>query len=389
MRAIDTDLSAIDGTLILSQDDDRTPYEKDLGCLYLEDVLRPSHPLHSMLFPTEQQAPVESDGPVATTNPENDGMGNFRPGTYAAAFSGVPIGARLLSQEARRTAELADQSLSDLLAGFSRQWKQALNTRINYDVNAFLRLSKVGNPDLKGLRVMRLGDVTEEYTILHANLSKTRHLSAEQAKGSLGRSNAKLNDALINIVDDADQIIGSESPRFLAKFKGRQPIDATWDWTNLKKLKTKLLNVGELERANLRVTVIPRQSDLVTRLNIAEAKVSALAGAQAAALKMLRKIVPPVVVLYEIWNLQTMVRATQGSKERRKAEFASAVADLAYATLQGIVEMTGEKKRDRFGHQKRGLPLRPDLHPGAALSGRRGCLRQRSAFVERHSQQLS
>jgi hypothetical protein len=55
---------------LLSTELDRPVYEEDRGCRYLETLLEPNHPLHALLFPTEQQAPVESDGPVQETDPQ-------------------------------------------------------------------------------------------------------------------------------------------------------------------------------------------------------------------------------------------------------------------------------------------------------------------------------
>jgi hypothetical protein len=67
---LDVDPCAIDGSLLLSTELDRPVYEEDRGCRYLETLLEPSHPLHALLFPTEQQAPVESDGPVQEIDPQ-------------------------------------------------------------------------------------------------------------------------------------------------------------------------------------------------------------------------------------------------------------------------------------------------------------------------------
>ncbi len=56
----------------------------------------------------------------------------------------------------------------------------------------------------------------------------------------------------------------------------------------------------------------------------------------------MRKTLPPVVVLFEIWNLQSVVGSTTKGVRRRQAEAISAVADLSYATLEGIASMLGK-----------------------------------------------
>jgi hypothetical protein len=77
-----------------------------------------------------------------------------------------------------------------------------------------------------------------------------------------------------------------------------------------------------------------------------EAKVGRGVALKAGMLKALRKGIPPVVVVFEIWNLQSVLHAFnygKGSKWQRSADLLSAAADLSYATLQAIVEVAGEK----------------------------------------------
>jgi hypothetical protein len=187
---LDVDPCAIDGSLTLSTDEDRPIYEEDRGCRYLETLLEPGHPLHAMLFPTEQQAPVESDGPVQKTDPHNDGMGDFRPAAFAAAVRGNIKTPGLASQEARRLAQLADQSVYDFIARFSKQWKQNLSWETSFDIKALIRLSKVARDDLVGMRLFtEINGVPKNYRIVDASINKWRTLKAfESGKKALNKA---------------------------------------------------------------------------------------------------------------------------------------------------------------------------------------------------------
>jgi hypothetical protein len=176
---LDVDPCAIDGSLLLSTERDRPAYEEDRGCRYLETLLEPGHPLHAMLFPTEQQAPVESDGPVQKTDPHNDGMGGFRSAAFAAAVRGNIKTSGLASQEARRLAQLANQSVYDFIARFSKQWKQNLSWETSFDIKALIRLSKVASDDLVGMRLFtEINGVPKNYRIVDAGINKWRTLKA-------------------------------------------------------------------------------------------------------------------------------------------------------------------------------------------------------------------
>jgi hypothetical protein len=92
--------------------------------------------------------------------PKNDGLGGFRPAAFAAAVRRNIKTPDLASQDVRRLAALADQSIYDLLTRFSKQWQQADPWRTSFDIKALTRLSKVVSDDLVGLRLMPLGEVT-------------------------------------------------------------------------------------------------------------------------------------------------------------------------------------------------------------------------------------
>jgi hypothetical protein len=184
--------------------------------------------------------PVESDRPIQKDHEENDGMGTFRTAAYIAAFTGAERVPGLFNQEARRTAELADQTVNDIVTAFRRQWDQALKGKVDFDIKAVTRLAKAGNADLEGMRFMKLGQVTDEYQILHANISRLRRLSKAASLKKLKSSKTSPSNFLI--LDNADQVIAAENIRYVSQFKGVD-ISGSMDWTDVKNLKTKCLTV--------------------------------------------------------------------------------------------------------------------------------------------------
>jgi len=371
LSAIDIDPCALDDQLNLSQDSDRPPYEKDPGCHYLESLLRPDHPLHAALFPTEQQAPVESDGPVQQLEEENDGMGTFRSAAYIAAFNGTAKVPGFLSQEARRTAEFIDQSLSDLVGSFRQQWKKAVDEAVHYDIKTVIRLTKASYPDdFVGLRFStNLQEIPENRIITHANMGKSRGLNEAKAYKMLKAS--RNNPVTHKILDDAGHVLASDNPRYIAQYRG-EPVP-NWDWIKVKELKSRHFKTAGFHKANLNLTTIPEDCRLAWKLADMEAKVDRGVALKAGSLKALRKGIPPVVVMLEIWNLQSVVHAYKNSGKTGRADVYSAYADLSYATLQAIVEVAGEESAVARGIKavkipigKGGLPALPTL--GAVAS---------------------
>lgn len=296
-------------------------------------------------------------------------MGNFRPETFTAAITGAFKVPGFLSQEARRTSEFIDQSLSDLVSAFGRQWKKALDGAIDFDIKAVTRLAKISHTDLEGMRFMRLGDVTEEYMILHANVSALRRLSKAASQKKLRTS--KLNPSDFTILDDADNIIAAENPRFLAQFKGVD-VEGCLDWTDVKNLKNKHLKIQRLTQLDAKVTVIPKTSKLARKLSDMDVDLGATIEMQAETLRVLRKALPPVVILFEIWNLQSMVHALNYGEEgilRRRTDLVSAVSDLSYATLQGIVDILGEGHKVAQTIRNFKIPLGEIRLPGLPALG--------------------
>jgi hypothetical protein len=344
---LDVDPCAIDGSLLLSTEQDRPVYEEDRGCRYLETLLEPSHPLHAMLFPTEQQAPVESDGPVQKTDPHNDGMGDFRPAAFAAAVRGNIKTPGLASQEARRLAQLAEQSVHDFLARFSKQWKQNLSWETSFDIKALIRLSKVASDDLVGMRLFtEINGVPKNYRIVDAGINKWRTLKAfESGKKALNK--ARKGPNTFKILNGADELIATDNLTNLAKFKG-VPTTSGWSLNDLNKMQSGDLKIPKgikVYSQSTHIIAVPESSPLVTKLNDIDAQVSKAVEIEATALRVLRKSLPPVVVLFEIWNLQSVVAGAGKSMGRQAAERISAATDLIYATLEGLTSMLGKNHR--------------------------------------------
>ncbi len=317
---LNNDPCAIDNALTLSNERDRLRYEEDLGCLYMESLLRPDHPLYSSLFPTEQQAPVDSDAPVQTKDPVNDGLGGFRPATFTAVMAGTLGSPRILSQDSRRLIHLANESISSLLEHFSRQFNEARNSfSVDFDFKALTRLGKLTSENLKGMRLFtEIGSVPQNYRILEASISKWPTLKASEAgKNALNTARRGSND--FKILNGADELIATDNLTNLAKFKGVATISG-WSLNALNKMHSGDLKIPEGTKVysqSAHITAVPETSPLISKLNDIGAQVSKTVALEAAALRALRKSLPPVVVLFEIWNLGSVVAGTTKGVRRR------------------------------------------------------------------------
>jgi hypothetical protein len=200
------------------------------------------------------------------------------------------------------------------------------------------RLGKLTDADFEGKRLMRLGDVTEEYMILHANSTTLRQLSQKASTHKLKAS--KLKPSTFTILDDAYNVIAAENAGYLSKYKG-VAVSGSMDSADVKKLQNKHLTIGRLHKLDSEVIVIPKTSNLAKKLANMDANVGASVEAQVQALRALRKTLPPVVILFEIWNLHSVTHAVK-KNAAQTVDIVNAYADLAYATLEGIVQISGE-----------------------------------------------
>ncbi|WP_148204363.1 hypothetical protein [Syntrophotalea carbinolica] len=346
IAGLNNDPCSIDSALTLPADRDRVSYEDDPGCQYMERLLKPDHPLHAKLFPTEQQSPVESAAQTQKQDPENDGLGEFRPVTFAAAIAGTLRTPAVISQESRRLSQFANQCISDLMHYFAKQYKKALESPAEFDFKALTRLGKLTSDDLKGMRVFsNINGVPKNYRIVEAGITKIRALKAfETGKKALNKARNGPNS--FKILDAANELIATDNLSNLAKFKG---VSTTSGWTlsDIKKMQSgdlKLSQGTKIYRQSAHIIAVPETSPLTSKLSNIEAKVAKNFEIQASALRALRKTLPPVVVAFELWNLQSVMVGTKVSEGREQAEFASAVFDTAYATLEGITQVLGEKQ---------------------------------------------
>lgn len=346
IAGLNNDPCSIDSALTLPADRDRVGYKNDPGCQYMEALLKPDHPLHAKLFPTEQQSPVESDAQARNKDPENDGLGDFRAATFAAAIAGTLRTPTVISQETRRLSQFANQCVGDLMHHFAKQYKKGLESPVAFDFKALTRLGKLTSDDLKGMRVFaNINSVPKDYRIVEAGISKIRTLKAfEIGKKALNKARKSPNS--FKILDAANELIATDNLSNLAKFKGVSTTSG-WSLSDIKKMQSgdlKLSQGTKVYRQSAHIIAVPETSPLATKLADIDAKVAKNIEIQASALRALRKTLPPVVVAFELWNLHSVVVGTKVSEGRKQAEFASAVFDLAYATLEGITQVLGDKQ---------------------------------------------
>jgi hypothetical protein len=200
--------------------------------------------------------------------------------------------------------------------------------------------------DLKGMRIFaNINGVPQNYRIVEAGISKVRALKAFET-GKKAPNKARKGPNSFKILDAADELIATDNLSNLAKFKGVSTTSG-WSLNDIKKMQSgdlKLSQGTKVYRQSAHIIAVPETSPLATKLADIDAKVAKNVEIQASALRALRKTLPPVVVAFELWNLNSVLVKTQSSFARKTTEFCSASTDLAYATLEGITQVLGEKQ---------------------------------------------
>ena len=134
-------------------------HDKDPGITYLKALVKPDHPLHKALFPTEQQVDIFSQDNLAFTEPEPpDGSGAFRPAAFQQALAGnaqqVPA-KKTVSAAAKTAKQFAD----DFLFCFA---ELAKNKGDLPELNCLFRFVKaINDPALDSLHLRDVDDLDE------------------------------------------------------------------------------------------------------------------------------------------------------------------------------------------------------------------------------------
>lgn len=133
------DPADIDAPLTLAEDRQAQVGKDNPGYRYMQELFDEEHPLHKMLFPTEEQIPVESDAAPSQEIVQIDGSGIFRPHALdpegfaaaaginikdieAAEFPGAVSSANDEGQTYRRIAEFSAGTMTFFAGNFTKHW---------------------------------------------------------------------------------------------------------------------------------------------------------------------------------------------------------------------------------------------------------------------------
>ena len=99
------------------------------------------------------------------------------------------------------------------------------------------------------------------------------------------------------------------------------------------------------------MTTIAKGSRLARDLEVPELAQNVDVKVKASAIRTMRKTLPPAVIMFEIWNLNSAVDAWEKSRELQQGENNAAadifngLSDLAFATMEAIIRFTEESSK--------------------------------------------
>ncbi|MFV1984694.1 MAG: toxin VasX, partial [Thiohalomonadales bacterium] len=254
------DPSILDAALDVPQDQDRLKKTEDPGCLYMESLLKPAHPLHAVLFPKKADVnefvkDYDIDGKKVELP---NGTGDFRPIAFATSFTtqfNKSVGSWVYFES---TLKQLDKSLSDFATAFKTQWTQSLQQTTSYDANVIIRLFKAANlSELDGLHILIKDQPLQGVTPMTGNVTVLSTMMTSIQSKSFSRQKMKNG---INVVDPkTSKIVGYLDPHQVPNFKGT-PMDITLEKFNDLFTKAE----GSTKTARMQLTVVSSSSKYAT-----------------------------------------------------------------------------------------------------------------------------
>uniref|UniRef100_UPI0025BA2B8A toxin VasX n=2 Tax=unclassified Aquisalimonas TaxID=2644645 RepID=UPI0025BA2B8A len=300
----------------------------------------PEHPLFPMLFPGEDQVPLDDDTPPATDDlNEVTGQTAFRPGAFALMLNGAGSGG-VFGSVGRDVAWLGREVVMDFMYVVQRQWQAALDQQQTVSVELLTRIGKAGQfPELEGARLVREGDVIPEgYTVIGSQVERLHRMQR-------GARRQAARDAVRNPGADTVVILdgSTNSPIASSGLQGLAPATTSVaaatdsDWRALFSAK----GGDGLYRARADLVLVPAVSETVRELSQPDAEPSLTTSR---AVRAAQAGLPPVIAVFEVVNIASAAnRLREGSDRviREGAEMFLSTAGLAFALTEASLNLSG------------------------------------------------
>ena len=352
------DPSVIDSNYDANPDPDYQP-DNDPIQTWLASLLAERHPLHSALFPSPGQIPLEQDY-QPDTREENifspPQGSNFRASAFAALFSGEEESHDddlSAFDYLKKVRAQASTTLACLLFHFQQQWQKALEQKSTEQVDMLIRLTKAsGEKDLRGLRLVKEGQTIPEGKIIIEAEATFNGLKRQErrsivrqggldAPGRVALFDPKTLDA-VGSTDVTDLIINRGLPQPLEKIKWQQQF--------------RIVSNDGLARANATVIAIPYTSEYIRHWHQPDTPANPGTTTATRTLKAASKVLPPIWAVLEVYNLQSVSEKIEreGWSNHIGAGTLS-LFGLFYALTDTAIQLLG---KDKTVHLLSGSPTR-------------------------------
>ncbi|ALC17966.1 hypothetical protein DSOUD_3246 [Desulfuromonas soudanensis] len=331
---------------------ERPKLEDDPGHRFLDSLLEPAHPLHSILFPSAEQVDIYTAEMDLDLNHDQQSESarnseNFRPACFATAIAASRRPPRGAASNLKNTLAQSEKIVADILSSFQKQWQLALKNSSTVKIEPLLRLVKGAKiPELAGMHIAKAGSDLGGQVVIDGKLRIMKVLNRHQRRAATSVAEKLAVDS-INIVDSRTRkVIGSQRITDLGNFKGASPKVSNQDWTDLWGQSCKTGNRVNIVRTHADLVVVPETSPYVVKYHNPDAVSSSAVGTQIKALRGLSRTLPPLVAVLEGWNLISTTNAAIASKEsvaRKSSRILTGFFSLAYASTDAAIKIGGEE----------------------------------------------
>ena len=345
------DPGSLDGRYDLAKDRDATPPDKDPGTQYLDSLLKPSNPLHAMLFPSRDQVDeFRADYDIQDKKPEQpsaDGM--FRPAVFAASVAAANPRAQMPAAKlAEGIVKDAEKLIADIILVFQRQWKKAAAGKTEFDIDALVRLGKAANtPEMKGMRLIEKGESLKGYVVVDGQLTILEQLKRAQRREAFEKAvkNPAQGDR-VNVIDPkTGKAVFSTDLANLPNNTGWPMSVSDESWSELWARKGE----GDMAYARGRFVAVPDDAPYAAHWHVPDAPASADVKATVSLTSLGSKTLPPVVAVIELFNLIRAIEAFRASATaREKVSLFVGWFALPYAIIDATAKSLGDDRAVRF-----------------------------------------
>lgn len=346
------DPATIDAGLDVAPDAERPARQQAPGPRYLSALLETAHPLHALVFPTREQVNAYDDdshdtGSLKDRQAEQpDGSCHFRPVAFALSAAALRHPRRLQRDRLSDPVRELDRIVGDFIFVLKRDWRHASERAITLELEVYVRLAQAqALPSLKGLRLVAKGTPLDGYVVLDGQLSLYPKLSRAARRNAVkaGVKAQRSGAPVVELLDPhTGKPVGAMPITELPNYHGQPIAFDKLRWTRIFSTH----DTQGIVRARATLAVAPKLSPLAQKLVAPEARSSAGTGLAAGSLRTLSKALPPLVAVFEAFNLDAALNDIFTHKKNdvktRVSALMGALA-LPYAIINASVHLAGEE----------------------------------------------